>query len=308
MSDSITFDVAQGVKSKAGTWYKCVQPLGTGGNAVVYLVVATEGRHKGVLFALKVFRKLSKPDRRESFLKEIDFLLQCEHPAVMRVYDSGRFVQGSGSAREEYPFVVAEYLPNTLETVMRAGSASLVEKLAYATQLLSALQYLSSLAPQVVHRDIKPRNIFVKGRACVLGDFGLMKLLNDNAESGRILFKESVGAGIPFSYRTPDLVRYAKGEAGVTTKSDIFQLGLVLAELFTGQVPVRPPKSMMEPVHVLPLAAIPGKHGPGIGNRLQKMLEPNPEKRKAAKYIMDSWQGAFEQAVLTAHELEGRAF
>jgi len=47
----------------------------------------------------------------------------------------------------------------------------------------------------VVHRDIKPHNIFVKGASAVLGDFGLMKLLDGNAEADREIFEESVGQG-----------------------------------------------------------------------------------------------------------------
>ncbi len=57
--DSIFFDVGQGIKADSGHWYKAIQLLGTGGNAVTYLVVGSDGPHRGVLFALKVFRKSS---------------------------------------------------------------------------------------------------------------------------------------------------------------------------------------------------------------------------------------------------------
>jgi serine/threonine protein kinase len=80
------------------------------------------------------------------------------------------------------------------------------KKLSYVLQLLSALNYLAALTPQVVHRDIKPQNIFVKGGSAVLGDFGLMKLLDGNAEADREIFKESVGPGMPFYYRTPPMI------------------------------------------------------------------------------------------------------
>ena len=59
----------------------------------------------------------------------------------------------------------------------------------------------------------------------MLGDFGLMKLLDDTNVEDREIFKESIGPGMPFYYRTPDLVAYAKNEAQLTVKSDVFQLG-----------------------------------------------------------------------------------
>ena len=107
MTDSIYFDIGQGIRSQSDEWYKNVQHLGTGGNAVTQLVLCTSGANKGVLFALKVFRRLSASERRERFLGEVQFLRDCSHPSVMRVFDSGLFTNING----DYPFVVAEYLP-----------------------------------------------------------------------------------------------------------------------------------------------------------------------------------------------------
>lgn len=56
--------------------------LGAGGNAVTFLVVCTAGPHRGVPFALKFFRRMSKPERREAFVDELEFLKCCDHPAV----------------------------------------------------------------------------------------------------------------------------------------------------------------------------------------------------------------------------------
>jgi serine/threonine-protein kinase len=112
--------------------------------------------------------------------------------------------------------------------------------------LLSALRYLASSRPPVVHRDVKPQNIFIKGRSCVLGDFGLMKVLNGSEEMDREVFRESTGPGMPYYYRTPDLIAYAKGEANITPKSDVFQLGLVAAELFTGWNPANKSENILD--------------------------------------------------------------
>jgi serine/threonine protein kinase len=232
MSDYFRLEVGQGVKSERGIWYKNIQSLGIGGNAITFLVQCTSGMCKGILFALKVFRVISREERKHKFLAERDFLEEsCSHPAIMRVFDTGVFVNEDG----EFPFVVTEYLPFTLADKMRSRSATTVEKVSYTLQLLSALVYLDSLPVPVVHRDIKPKNIFLKGQSCVLGDFGLMKFIDKNDEVDREIFKESVGPGMPYYYRTPDLIAYARYESSISTKSDVFQLGLVVAELFTGR-------------------------------------------------------------------------
>src|SRR5262249_11449811 len=142
-----------------------------GGSAETYLTLAISGLLRGQIFAVKVFRRLSKPEWQADFLKEIAFLQQCNHPSVMRVFDEGEYEEEMRSVK--YPFVVAEYLSNTLDHV-RHTAPPMMAKLGYAVQLLSALEYLGSLDPVVIHRDIKPDNIFVKGASCVLGDFGLM--------------------------------------------------------------------------------------------------------------------------------------
>lgn len=63
MTDEFTLSFLQSVQASSGTWYQCLQTLGEGKNVSVFLVLATSGEHAGLLFALKVFRRLSD-DRR----------------------------------------------------------------------------------------------------------------------------------------------------------------------------------------------------------------------------------------------------
>src|SRR5258708_28454123 len=107
MLDEIRLHFGDGLISQAETSYTALQRLGTGGNAATFLVLATSGKHHGQLFAPKVFRKLSKPERRDSFLEEIQFLQICYHPAIMRVFDERVY-------QYHFPFVVAEYFALSL--------------------------------------------------------------------------------------------------------------------------------------------------------------------------------------------------
>ena len=194
MEDYLDLPFRAVLKSQAGSDYTCLQRLGLGGTAETYLMLATAGLLRGQLFAVKVFRRLSKPEWRANFLDEIKFLQGCDHPAVMRVFDEGLYL-------DRHPFVVAEYLPGTLGNVLRTAPL-MMAKMGYAVQMLSALEYLSTERVAVVHRDIKPANVFIKGGSCVLGDFGLVKRTKVDPAIDREMVKESLGPRMPRGYRT----------------------------------------------------------------------------------------------------------
>jgi serine/threonine-protein kinase len=287
------------LKSQIGADYSCLQRLGKGGTAETYLMLARSGPLRGQLFAIKVFRRLSRPEWRTNFLEEIQFLQTCDHPAVMRVFDEGLYL-------DNHPFVVAEYLPGTLGSVLRTVP-SMMAKLGYALQLLSALEYLGSPAIGVIHRDIKPANVFIKGGSCVLGDFGLMKRMQADSEMDRAMLKESLGPRMPRAYRTPDLVEYFKGGPPPTGKSDVFQLGLVFAEMFSGFNPERPMtgNDFAEPVVLEPFF-VPGGLGKPIKDLIEPMLNHEPNERPSATDLIPRWQALFLEAARRAHALEGR--
>jgi serine/threonine protein kinase len=299
MTDHFSVQTWKSVQASPGKWYKAIELLGVGGNAATFLAYCSTNPEKGILFAIKVFRRRSKPERRASFLEEARILRGLSHAAIMRVFDDGVYYDS--------PFMVFEYLPQTLAQVMRAG-CSVIERISYAMQLLAALDCLSSANPQLVHRDIKPGNIFIKGGSCVLGDFGLVKVLDGVEGEDKEIIKESIGAGMPYYYRTPDLVDYLLGKAPVTTKSDVFQLGLVLAHLFTGRNPLVPGKDFTDPLHLEPLSQIQGQFGSSIAALIRRMLEFDPAARPAAHELIDGWEGVFRDAVNVAHQLEGTAF
>lgn len=306
--DFFHLDIGKSIKSETGVWYKNIQTLGHGGNSITFLAMATSGDATGVLFAIKVFRKISQPARRTAFLEEIEFLRQANHPSIMRIYDAGIFVAQTPQGSVEYPFVAAEYLPKTLAVIIRENNASLAERVSFSLQLLSALVYLATRDRPVIHRDIKPQNIFVKGGSCVLGDFGLMKFLDSPDDSDREILKESELPGMPFFYRTPDLVKYARKEKGLTEKSDVFQLGLVLTELFTGWNPERKPNDILDDVELETVGHIGGSLGGSIATLLKRMLVMDDAQRPSASELMRGWQGVFNDIITKSHALEGRVF
>jgi serine/threonine protein kinase len=307
MGARLVVEIGQSITSRKTVFYKNVQHLGSGANSVVQLVLALNGEHRGLLFALRVFTQLGKPDRLERFRREMEFLYKCSHPSIMRIYDDGVYPVRDKDRTVELPFVVAEYLPKTLADVLRVGTTT-AERVSYTLQLLSALEFLALHTPAVVHRDIKPQNIFVKGRSCVLGDFGLLKFIDDDEGTDRELFKESVGPGMPRYYRTPDLVAYAKQENALTAKSDVFQLGLVVAEMFCGRNPLHRSGDLLGNVVLDPLGEIPGTLNMGIRGLIERMLEFDSDRRPAAGELIDQWEGVFREVVKHCHLLDGRVF
>ncbi len=305
MVDSIFLNFGKAISGHTEEWYKKLQHLGTGGNSIVFLVLATSGENQGSLFALKMFRRLSIPARRERFMREIEFLIGVNHPSITPVYDYGLFpYQG-----EQFPFLITEYQPMTLDYTIRTGSAVKIEKVSYILQILSALNYLATRIPHpIVHRDIKPKNIFLNGPSCMLGDFGLIKSVGGAEEEDLTLVAESRDVALPYLYRTPELISYSRGESQITPKSDVFQLGLIAAELFTGRNPQRKANQLIDDLIMDPIGHIPGRYGGIISELIHRMLVLDPDERESAGDLMNPWQGVFENVAAETNALEGHVF
>ncbi len=291
MSDHFELERWKAINADSGEWYQAVRLLAPGRNAATFLAVCTSGPNHGIPFAIKVFRRISTPEAKKRFLDEARFLRGVSHPAIMRIYDEGTYYG-------ENPFVVAEYLPLTLRKIIDNNRALVTERLTYSIQLLSAVRFLQSQNPKVVHRDIKAENVFIKGLSCVLGDFGLIKRspITDD-DNDREMIKISHGPGMPLRCRTPELRKYLRKEPVVIAKSDIYQLGLLLAELFTGKNPQRQADDYTDPIVLDRVERISGEIGAGIASLLNRMLQEDPSERPDIDYLMDNWLKVFRGAV-----------
>jgi len=107
-------------------------------------------------------------------------------------------------------------------------------------------------------------------------------------------------------YRTPDIASARRGEEPLSHKSDIFQAGLVLAELFTGVNPCLPANVGDEEVILDKLPRQHGKFGSRIASAIQKMLTFDPAERPEAKYFIDVWQGILCDVVEHIYAIESR--
>ncbi len=199
--------------------YRIIGVLGRGGMGEVY---RADDLKLGQPVALKFLpRGLEKDEGRlQRFLNEVRMALRVSHPNVCRVHDIGEF-EGQHYISMEY--VDGEDLSSLLRRIGRLPKNKAIQA---ARQLCAGLATAHDQG--VLHRDLKPANVMIDGRGQVkIADFGLAGL-DDSIEGAE------ARAGTP-AYMAPE--QWAGKE--VTVKSDLYALGLVLYELFTGEQPYK---------------------------------------------------------------------
>ncbi len=211
--------IAQAERFSPGTLlanrYRIVSALGKGGMGEVY---RADDLSLGQPVALKFLPPAFAfdPARLEGFRKEVAAARCVSHPNVCRVYD---IVEHAGQPFLTMEFVDGEDLSSLLKRVGRLPEEKGIE---VARQLCAALVAVHDQG--LLHRDLKPANVMLDGRGRVrLSDFGLAAAAED-------LSATQVRYGTPL-YMAPE---QAAGKE-VTVRSDIFALGLLLYELFTGK-------------------------------------------------------------------------
>jgi len=195
--------------------YRIVALLGKGGMGEVYRAEDLKLRQP---VALKFLPETLTQDRRrlDRFHHEVRVARQVAHPNVCRVYDIGE-VEGT-------PFISMEYIDgeDLASVLRRMGRPSHDKALQIARQLCAGLAAAHDKG--VLHRDLKPHNIMIDGRGRVrVTDFGLAGFAEEFTGG-------EVRGGTP-AYMAPEQLAGRE----VSVKSDLYALGLVLFELFTGQ-------------------------------------------------------------------------
>ncbi len=201
--------------TRLGTRYRTVALLGRGGMGEVY---RADDLELGQSVALKFLPEAVSRSTAElaRFRSEVRVARQIAHPNVCRVYDIGE-IDGHVFLSMEY--IDGEDLAAVLRRMGRPTSDKAIE---IARQICLGLAAAHEAG--MLHRDLKPANVMIDGRGRArITDFGLAGLADELARSGEI-------AGTP-SYMAPE--QLAGGR--VSVRSDLYSLGLVLYELFTGK-------------------------------------------------------------------------
>ena len=210
----------------------------------------------------------SDHERLERFFGEVRVARQVSHPAVCRVWDVG---EADGQHFLSMEYVDGENLSSLLR---RIGRLPADKALDIAKQLCSGLA--AAHEKGVLHRDLKPANVMLDGRGNVrITDFGLAGL----SES---FGAEDVRSGTP-SYMSPEQLQGRE----VTVRSDIYSLGLLLYELFTGRrafegrTVAELARKHRDEQPIEPSAIVPDLAS-AVERTIQACLEKDPRRRPAS--------------------------
>ena len=199
--------------------YELQELIGGGGMADVYKA------HDKLLdraVAVKILHQQYANDAEfvEKFRREATGAAKLAHPNIVNIYDVG---EEAGSQ-----YIVMEYVsgPTLKEVIQQQGRLEPFEAVRIAREIASALE--SAHRNNLVHCDIKPHNILVMPDGHVkVTDFGIARAVS----ASTMTYSGSVMGSV--HYFSPE---QAKGTA-ITTKSDVYSLGVVLYEMLTGRLP-----------------------------------------------------------------------
>lgn len=194
--------------------YEVLEELARGGMGVVFLArdVALNKR-----VAVKIVRpEVATATAMQRFIREARLLASLHHPNAIPVHRAG---DADGIAYFVMEYVEGETLAKRLER----GPLTFAEALRLGRDMLHALEAVHRLG--VVHRDVKPSNIFLVGDRAVLGDFGIARPEASEPQTGT-----GTIVGTP-GYLSPEQVT---GEA-VSPRADLYAVAVVLYEALTGR-------------------------------------------------------------------------
>lgn len=237
--------------------YQVTEKIGEGGMAVVYKGLQVSLNRP---VAIKVLsQKLSDcQEVLERFNQESLIVARLNHPNIIHVIDRGITPEGM-------PFFVMEHVQGVdLSEYIFKKNLTLNRKIDVTIQICKALSYAHRNG--VIHRDIKPANILIdpEGTVKVL-DFGIAQFFGAENRDANLTRADTVMGTL--AYMSPEQQLSAKK---VTAASDLYSLGVLMFELFTGEKPLgrfRPPSELN------------GEIPKTLEDAILRCLEPKPEDR-----------------------------
>lgn len=257
-----------------GRTWKLVRVIGQGGLGIVYEASHLRG---GATSAVKLLQHefVEEEATVARFLSEAEAASRLDHPGIVRVFEAARAEDGT-------PYLVMELLVGQpLSQLMRAGRIPAERALELMRQLLLALASVHDAG--VIHRDVKPDNVFVitgpAGEEQVkLLDLGLARVMDAAGGMSRKT-KTGMMLGTP-GYMSPEQIKNVKDS---DLRSDLWAVGVILYELVTGRQAFGAPTEFARMTAALTEdAAPPSRYVPELSGWdafMQRALAKEPSER-----------------------------
>ena len=219
-------------------------PLGRGGMGVVYRAFHPRLQRWAAIKVLPPFTDGS--DARGRFEREARAVARLRHRHILTVFDFGEFA--------DQPYMAVEFMPNgSLQDRMPAGPVTPEEAVTVLRPLAEALDYAH--AQGVLHRDVKPANVFLDGELQpVLADFGLAKLYSEES-----LTATGMVSGTP-THISPE---QANG-GPLSGATDQYSLGVIAYQLLAGRLPFQGALMELLYAHVNTVPEPPSRFNPAL--------------------------------------------
>lgn len=261
--------------------YKIKETLGRGGMGIVQKAL---DRYLEIEVAIKFQIPEAPEDAKKLFIREARAMAKLSgHSNIVSIFNIGVCLKSFDDAPEYINYIASEYLPggDARKLVKEIREEKTLEKTIEAMKVgisvCNGIDYAHEKAG-ILHRDIKPANILIGVEDVVkVSDFGLAKVAKD--KSGTFTGK-SYGT---VAYMAPE---QADLEHEPNVKIDIWQLGITLYELLTGELPRRPMQGpQKKPADI-------NEHIPGsVSDCIMEMLNESPEERlDSCRYVKEQLQ------------------
>ncbi len=203
--------------------YTLLSRIGDGGMGSVWLGKRSDGRYEGEVAIKLLNAALVGRGGEERFRREGTILARLGHPHIARLIDAG--VSNTGQ-----PYLVLELVNGEhIDAYCDERRLSIERRIRLFLDVLAAVSHAH--ANLIVHRDIKPPNVLVNQAGAVkLLDFSIAKLMEDNGASR---LTRDAGSALTPKYAAPEQV----SGGAMTTRTDVYSLGVLLYELVCGQHP-----------------------------------------------------------------------